>query len=103
MVTQYPHTLTYTSKPNSVKDINGNWSTGTGTTVTIQCRAEPNTRNAFITVADGSRVVYDYTVYMAPQPAIPLGASVTIDMGGVTLTNTAKMFSQGQLNARLWL
>lgn len=105
MVKQYPHRLVITTKSGSTQDGNGNWVPGTDTIIEKGCRAEPNGRNATVKAADGTAIVFDYTVYLPlPIDTIVVGSKVDVYSGGELLaTNTVKRFTRGQLNARLWL
>lgn len=105
MVKQYPHTLKITTTAGSSQDGNGNWVPGSTSTVEKPCRAEPNSRNAQVKAADGTAIVFDFTVYMPlPVDAIAVGSKVEVYSGDELLsTNNVKRFTKGQLNARLWL
>ena len=105
MVKQYPHTISITTKSGSTKDGNGNWTSGTDTTVDKAGRYEPRSGNGYINDADGSRIYYDGIVYFPlPQSTLAPGTKVVVKNGAEVLcTSTVKRFSAGQLNARIWL
>lgn len=105
MVTQYPHTLTVTTKVEAARDVNGNWVPGSETSTDYSCRAEPASGNASIPGDDGNRIYYDWTVYLPlPVPDMMNGAVVTVKDGIKVLSNNKiKRFNRGQLNARIWL
>lgn len=105
MIRQYPHNLVITTVGASTQDSNGNWQPGSTTTVEKSCRAEANNRSAQVKSADGTAIIFDYTVYMPlPIDSIAVGSKVSVYSGDELLsTNTVKRFSKGQLNARLWL
>lgn len=103
--TQYPHSMVLTKVGSSSQDTNGNWQS-TGSTVEERaCRAEPNSKNAFITTADGTQVYFDYTLYMPlPAETVAVGTKVEVFDGlDILSTGTVKRFSRGQLNARAWI
>lgn len=103
--TQYPHIISITTKSGSYQNANGNWVPATETTVEKAGRYEPNSTNGMITAADGTRINYDGIVYLPlPQTALAPGAKVVVIKGAaVLLKGTIKRFSEGQLNARIWL
>ncbi len=105
MVKQYPHKLKASYVNGSLQDTDGNWLTGPDTIVERPCRAEPNSRNALVTAADGKQIVYEYVLYMQlPMETIPLATELKVYNGEELLcTNTVKRFERGQLNARIWL
>lgn len=105
MITQHPHTITFTTVTGGTEDSNGDWSGGSSSTVTKNCRAEINSRNGFVAAPDGTQIRYDWTVYMPlPQSTIAPGTSVEVKNGEEVLCkSTVKQFSAGQLNARVWL
>jgi hypothetical protein len=106
MVIQYPHTLKVFYSEGSTKDVKGNWSKpGADTIREGLCRCEPNGSSGFITAADGARIDFAWTVYLPlPQSRIQEGSRVEVWNGEEKLaSDTVKRFSQGQLNARLWL
>lgn len=104
-VIQYPHRLVLTTVSESSLDENGNWQSGVTATKELACRAEPNSKNAYLVVADGKQLYFDYTVYMPlPVDSIAVGAQAEVFNGATILSKTdVKRFSLGQLNARLWL
>jgi hypothetical protein len=105
MVKQYPHRLVITTATGSVQDGNGNWVPGSSSTIEKTCRAEPNNKNAQVKTADGTAVIFDFTVYLPlPVDSIAVGANVSV-YNGIELIgkNTVKRFTKGQLNARVWL
>lgn len=105
MVKHYPHTLVVTHAATSTQDASGNWVTGVETTTELNCRAEPNKGNAFITAEDGNRINYEWIVFIPlPVTAIKLGSMVTVKNAATVLSqNKVLRFSEGQLNARVWL
>jgi hypothetical protein len=105
MVKQYPHTMTVKVTAEATTDGSGNWIPSVETDKEITCRAEPSSGRGSIPLADGTRLFYDWTVYMPlPVDTLKVGASVTVKHGEEVLsTNTIKRFSRGQLNARVWL
>jgi hypothetical protein len=105
MAVQYPHKIQLTTVSGSVQDGQGNWTAGTESTVEKSCRAEPNSSSGLIATADGSKVNYSWTVYL-PLPVDPIapGTVVKILSGARVLCNDKVIrFSEGQLNARVWL
>lgn len=105
VITQYPHTVTFTFATGSVQDANGNWVAGGTETKAITGRAEPNGGGRLVQLADGSQVVYSWTVYMPKgTPPVPDGTQVDVTWNGAFVGKGKSLrFSQGQLNSRLWL
>lgn len=107
MVTQYSHKLILAIAASSTQDSNGNWIAGSPSTqVEITCRAEPNGKGAFLKAADGTQIIFDWTVYMPlPVNDIAPGTPAEIkDASGVTIgKGIVARFSRGQLNARVWI
>lgn len=106
MIQQYPHTVKLTATSGSTQDSNGDWTGGTPSVTILKGRAEVNTKNAFITDANGTLIRYDWTVYIPLPPGIvALGTMVEVkdDNDKVLCKSTVKQFSAGQLNQRLWL
>lgn len=105
MIKQYPHRLVITTTTGSVQDGNGNWEPGSTSTTEKACRAEPNSKNAQVKTADGTAVIFDFTVYLPlPVDSIAVGTTVSVYSGNDLLgKNTVKRFTKGQLNARVWL
>lgn len=106
MVTQYPHTISFTVITGSVKDSQGDWSTGTPSmSPEYNCRFEIGSGNAFFQSTDGEKIYFNGIVYMGSNiPDIPLGAMVIIKEGDKVLSNSKVLrHSVGQLNKRAWL
>lgn len=107
MVTQYPHSLVVHVVNESVQDDNGNWSDQTDEWVIHSiCRVEPNGKGSVINGQDGKAIVYADTVYMPLGTAkIPAMSEVIVygQDGATKATGKVINFSNGQLNARLWL
>ena len=106
MVVQYPHTLTYTSKPTSdaYLDASGFWVYPSVTTSTVECRAEPNTSAKLVSTPSGDMVNYDFTIYIAEKDlSIPFDSMVTLSLPQRTVTTKVKRFEVGQINARIWI
>jgi len=102
MVKQYPHILTATIVRDSYQDNDGNWVQGVSDTIQLTCRAEPNSSGRQVQLADGSLMVYSWTVYMPKTPPLPEGTQVTIT-SSPQASGKMLRFSEGQLNSRLWL
>lgn len=102
---QYPHTITFTTVTGSTLNSSGDWTGGTETTVTKECRAEVNSKNGFIATPGGTQIRYDWTVYMARGIKVPYGMQVQVrdESNEVLCKSTVKQFSQGQLNQRVWV
>ena len=108
MVTQYPHSLVVHVVNESVQDDNGNWSDQTDEWVIHSiCRVEPNGKGSVINGQDGKAIVYADTVYMplgtAKHPLCSEALLFTAVDGATKATGKVINFSNGQLNARLWL
>lgn len=107
MVKQYPHTLTYTTITGSTgPDAEGNYSPGTSQTVVLLCRAEVNNSGqGWINAIDGSRINYDWVVYLPSTSVVFLeGSEIQIQNGpDIIIKDVIKRFWPGQLNARIWL
>lgn len=105
MVKQYPHKIEFSTVTASTLNGSGNWQGGSSTDITLDCRYEPNSGKGVITGPDGSVINYEGIVYMKPYSvALAPGTQVTIKNGAeVLLKSTIKRFSNGQLNARIWL
>ena len=105
MITQYPHTLKYTTVTGAAQDSSLNWTSGTPTTVETPCRFEPETRTVIIEAADGKQVQVTGNVFM-PLPAISIQPGTAIEvLNGATVLSKGKVqrHSAGQLNQRIWL
>lgn len=109
MVKQYRHTISYNESAgnNPHLDESGNWATdaGTQTPSVTECRAEMNGVGRTITVADGSKVVYSFTVYMPKTgDRFHPGQPVTISDGtNVLFAGDVLQFKQGALNRVLYV
>jgi hypothetical protein len=106
MVVQYPHKLRLSIAAASSQNDSGNWESGSVSTQDIECRAEPNSKNVFLSGPEGERIKYEWDVYMPlPVEMIKSGTSGELfDQNNVTLgKGTVKRFSAGQLNARAWI
>jgi len=105
MIEQYPHIITLTVVTGKTMNANGDWVGGSTETKDIKCRFEPNSKNGFIVGADGNRIEYDGTVYMPlPVDTIAPGTQAQVKHGATVLSKgSVKRFTEGQLNARLWL
>jgi hypothetical protein len=107
MVKQYPHTLRTTKVVSpSVQDPNtGDWTPGATAIVNVDCRAEVNDEHGWLTATDGSRVDYNWTVYLPlSSDTYNVGSQVEILDGATVIANdTIKRFHKGQLNMRIWL
>jgi hypothetical protein len=133
VIRQYPHIATVILVTNNGRDAKGYPVAPSENVITITCRAEPNSSNAIIKTADGTAYNYRFVVYMPlGQADVPIGSRVTqitfIEGGQILFTDDGsainadnnnsivtgagnpvsgngivKMFSRGQLNARLWL
>ncbi|MFN3341899.1 MAG: hypothetical protein ACK40M_04335 [Flavobacteriales bacterium] len=105
MVKQYPHIITITSKTGT-RDDEGNWEqSGTTTIVSLKCRFEANAKGAMIVKEDGTQVVFSGIVFL-PRVATELkpGSAVEVVNGSTVLSKARILrFSNGQLNARIWL
>ncbi|WP_145716007.1 hypothetical protein [Chitinophaga japonensis] len=69
----------------------------------IQGRAEVGGR--MVQLTDGNQFVYSWVVYM-PKGTAPVapGTAITVTWNGETIaTGNVLLFSQGQLNSRIWL
>lgn len=106
MVTQYPHTLTYTNAVSSERDAAGDYLPGAATTTgEIACRLE-RAGGGYVRGQEGVRVDFAWAVYCQKTSIIlPVGTLVTVrdKESRVIATDTVKQFSPGQLNTRLWL
>jgi hypothetical protein len=102
---QYPHKITFTTVTGSTLNGSGDWTAGSETTVTKDCRAEINSKNGLIVTPGGTQIKYDWTVYMAIGSKIKPGTQVEVKDSNneVLCKTTVKQFSQGQLNQRIWL
>lgn len=134
MIIQYPHIATIIFTTDSGADDKGYPLPPTESTVSLICRAEPNSSNAIINTADGRAYNFMYILYIQiGQADIPVNSRVTQiafagtgqilftddgsslmtdDNSSITTSTPAnniqgdgivKMYSRGQLNARLWL
>jgi hypothetical protein len=107
MITQYPHTLTYKTVTGSTgPDNDGNYTPGTEQTIVTPCRAEVNNSGqGFISAVDGSRINYDWIVYLPSSSVVYLeGSTIEIANGpDIVVKDTIKRFWPGQLNMRIWL
>lgn len=104
-VSQYPHRMVLTTVTSSTRDGNGNYVPGGTSSREMYCRAEPNSKNAYITLADGTALYYDYNVYMPlPVDTVSVGTKAEVFSNNEIMSSASvKRFSRGQLNARLWL
>lgn len=104
MVSQYPHTVSYTTTSGATK-VNGNWTGGTTVTIEKAGRYETNKGQGMITGVDGTKISFDGIVYFPlPQAYLEPGTKVEVKDGSVVLLKgTVKQCTVGQLNARLWL
>jgi hypothetical protein len=102
---QYPHTLTSTVTGAATKDSNGDWTPGTATSTTLQCRAESSSGYGYLISADGVRLDYSWKVYMPKSDVVLFtGSSVTVTDGETVLCNdTIKRYEKGFFNCTAWL
>lgn len=108
MVSQYNHTLKYTTVTPATQDSNGDFVGGTTDTIVKPCRYEPTNGSAFIMGADGQQVVYSGTVYMPLGNSIAFGSDIEVwgfedNVLVLKVKGTVKRFDRGQLNQRIWL
>lgn len=103
MVKQYPHTITAKIVTESHQNENGDWVPGVEQDRVIKGRAEVGGR--MVQLTDGNQFVYSWVVYMPKGTTpVPPGTAITVTWDGETLaTGNVLLFSQGQLNSRLWL
>lgn len=67
MVTQYPHTLKFTTLPAATRDANGDYVVPTGTETEVSCRFESGTDSRGdnrIKTQDGQSVDYNARIYL---------------------------------------
>ncbi len=106
MVKQYPHRAVFSIVDNSTQDGNGNWTPGLISTEEHSCRAEPSSGNGFITGQGGSKINYDWILYMPlPIPPIQIGSKVEVfdENNELKVSDSVKRVNKAQLNARAWL
>lgn len=103
---QYPDTILVTKESTFTQGLTGNFQAGAaGATFTSECRGEVAGQNAVIVGIDGNEVKYSWIVYMPrTTEQFEFGSLVTFTKadGGV-YSGTVKLFSNGQLNSRLWV
>ncbi|MGN6352821.1 MAG: hypothetical protein ACTHLB_05495 [Parafilimonas sp.] len=103
-VTQYPHTATVVITTDSGEDENGYPLPPVTQTVELICRAEPNTQNAVVYAPDGTAFQFKYVIYVkAGQSDVPVNSNISIALENGEVTGIVKMYSKGQLNARIWV
>ena len=106
MVTQYPHTLTYTNAVTSERDAAGDYIPGTALpTGEIACRLE-RAGGGSARGVEGVQIDFAWSVYCPKTSVIlPIGTLVTVrdKESRVIAIDTVKQFLPGQLNTRLWL
>lgn len=106
MVIQYKHTGKVILAASSSKDGQGDWIEGSPTVfLETKCRAEPAKGNVYITGADGKQIFFSSIVYMpVPVEVIKPGMLFEVwDSERLIVKGDVKQYSQGQLNARVWL
>lgn len=105
MVKQYPHKMTLSTTEDSEYE-GGVLVPGDSDSVDLDCRAEPNSKNLFITGPDGQSLVYDWTVYI-PLPVEKIAEGTAVELfdenNAAFGRGTVKRFHPGQLNARVWI
>jgi hypothetical protein len=107
MVIQYPHTAQCKIAPPAVQDENGNWITPEPIIAwEHKGRLEPRSSSAFLQGVDGKQITFTSIFYMPlPVPDIKPESMIEVfdKFGNLMVRETAKQFSRGQLNARIWL
>jgi hypothetical protein len=104
MVSQYPETITVYTQAESVQDADGNWNTASETSAEYSCRSEASNGNGFVAAVDGTRVNYDWKIYLPlPVDDIAPGSNVTVTGDTAIFTGTVKRFKRNQFNANIWL
>lgn len=110
MIKQYPHFLFVVQKPESVQDSEGNFVSGSSTTVLHSfCREETNGKGSMINGTDGRSIVYSSVIFL-PRSAVKLAEGTQILIGNNEDPNTAIRIKgpilksdEGQLHSRIWL
>lgn len=105
MVGQYPHKLVIELPASQPTLANGEWVFGSTTTVTLECRAEPNSGNRTIPSQTGSLVVFEFSIYLPLMDTeIPFDAKCTLTISPTrVIVSKCKRHENGQLNSRIWL
>jgi hypothetical protein len=105
MVEQYPDTITVFTLPDSVRDTDGNWSTGAPVQSTWKCRAESSS-SGVLTSVSGEKIQFSWIVYMpSGVTKVKEGSKVSIvnRLSEAVCEQSVLRFSRGQFNARIWL
>lgn len=109
MISQYPHILKFDIVTGGGEESDENGDTlivpGATTTIEVKCRFEPNADGQVIVSADGAKLEFGWIVYMPlDQNSVESGTVIRGYNGEDLIAEGAvKRFSEGQLNARLWV
>ena len=73
--------------------------------ISLKCRAEANSKGAYLSGIDGNRIEFDWVVYMPlPFESIAVGVAIQIAREGVLRAKgNVKRSISNQLNARIWV
>ena len=99
---QYPDSIVITVLGTPTQNATtGEWTKGTDTVYTLDCRAEVNGAARKIPGQDGQMIDYTFNCYLPLMTTvIPVGSDFVLN--SIT-SGTVKRSSNGQLNSRLWL
>ena len=103
---QYPDSIVITVAGTATQNATtGEWTAGTPTIYTFDCRAEANVAAKKIAGQDGVLIDYVFNCYLPlMSTVIPVGSDFTLNsLSNGVIKGTIKRASNGQLNSRLWL
>ena len=105
MVQQYPHFINVTIvTPPTQNTTTGQWTVGSTSYLTLDCRAEVNGAGKKIAGNDGVLMDFAFTCYFPKMnTVIPVDSEYVLSMDNATAEGKVKRQSNGQLNSRLWL
>lgn len=103
---QYPDSIVITVFGTPTQNTTtGEWTEGTDTVYTLDCRAEINSAARKIPGKDGLMIDYTFNCYLPlMSTVIPVGSDFVLNsLSNGSISGIVKRSSNGQLNSRLWL
>lgn len=103
---QYPDSIVITVLGTPTQNATtGEWTKGTNTVYTLDCRVEANVEARKITGHDGIMIDYIFDCYLPLMvTVIPVGSTFVLNsLSNGSILGSVKRSLNGQLNSRLWL
>jgi len=103
---QYPDSIVITVLGTPTQNTTtGEWTAGTNTVYTLDCRVEVNTQARKVAGQDGILIDYVFNCFLPLMTTvIPVGSTFTLSsLSNGVIKGSVKRSFNGQLNSRLWL